>query len=100
VNERDWQLEADPLDAECVLASAILKARKDGAPSQEPVATTMGRTQAIVAHLESGRVAAPTRTLERFARVTYTKLRSPTYPGRRPAIMAIMGWYQPSKSQT
>ena len=35
----------------------------------------MGTTQAVVARLESGRVKLSTRTLERFAKATGTKLR-------------------------
>jgi transcriptional regulator with XRE-family HTH domain len=35
----------------------------------------MGTTQAVVARLESGRVLPSTRTLERFAKATHTRLR-------------------------
>jgi len=35
----------------------------------------MGTTQAFVARLESGRVMPSTRTLERFAKATHTRLR-------------------------
>lgn len=35
----------------------------------------MGTTQAVVARIESGRTMPSTRTLERFARATGTRLR-------------------------
>jgi hypothetical protein len=45
----------------------------------------MGTTQAFVVRLESGRVLPSTRTLERFAKATHTKLRisfEPEKPGQ------------------
>ena len=42
---------------------------------QEQVAQAMGTTQAVVARLESGKTMPSTRTLERFAKATGTKLR-------------------------
>ena len=41
----------------------------------EQVAKAMGTTQAVIARLESGRVLPSTRTLERFAKATRTRLR-------------------------
>ena len=35
----------------------------------------MGTTQAVVARLESGKTMPSTRTLERFAKATHTRLR-------------------------
>jgi len=35
----------------------------------------MGTTQAVIARLESGKVMPSTRTLERFAKATRTRLR-------------------------
>ena len=43
--------------------------------TQEQVARAMRTTQAVVAHLESGRTTPSTRTLERFAKATHTRLR-------------------------
>jgi ribosome-binding protein aMBF1 (putative translation factor) len=65
----------DALEQEFALASALIKARGDADLTQEQVATAMGTTQAFVARLESGRVLPSTRTLERFAKATHTKLR-------------------------
>jgi ribosome-binding protein aMBF1 (putative translation factor) len=60
---------------EFALASAMIKARGDADMTQEQVAEAMGTTQAVVARLESGKVLPSTRTLERFAKATHTRLR-------------------------
>jgi ribosome-binding protein aMBF1 (putative translation factor) len=65
----------DALEEEFALASALIKARGDADKTQEQVAAAMGTTQAVVARLESGRTMPSTRTLERFAKATGTKLR-------------------------
>ncbi len=65
----------DALEEEFALASALIKARGDADMTQEQVAAAMGTTQAFVARLESGRVLPSTRTLERFAKATHTRLR-------------------------
>lgn len=65
----------DALDDEFRLASALIEARGRAGLTQEEVARRMGTTQAVVASLESGRVKPSTRTLERFATATGTKLR-------------------------
>jgi ribosome-binding protein aMBF1 (putative translation factor) len=67
--------EYEALEDEFALASALIKARADADMTQEQVAQAMGTTQAVVARLESGRVLPSTRTLERFAKATKTKLR-------------------------
>jgi DNA-binding XRE family transcriptional regulator len=64
----------DALEAEFVLASAMIKARAEADMTQEQVAEAMGTTQAVVARLESGKVRPSTRTLERFAKATRTRL--------------------------
>src|ERR1700726_866289 len=65
----------DALDDEFAVASALIKARRDADMTQEQVARAMGTTQAVVARLESGRTMPSTRTLERFAKATRTRLR-------------------------
>jgi ribosome-binding protein aMBF1 (putative translation factor) len=79
-----FRAEYNALEDEFALASALIKARGDAALTQEQVAAAMGTTQAFVARLESGRVLPSTRTLERFAKATHTKLRisfEPEKPG-------------------
>lgn len=65
----------DALEEEFTLADAFIRARAAAGLTQEQVAERMGTTQAVVARLESGRVKPSTRTLERFARATGTRLR-------------------------
>jgi len=75
----------DALEDEFAMALALVKARRDAHMTQEQVARAMGTTQAVVARLESGRTMPSTRTLERFAKATHTRLRisfEPTKPGR------------------
>jgi DNA-binding XRE family transcriptional regulator len=63
------------LEKEFAIASAMIKARAEADMTQEQVAEAMGTTQAAIARLESGRVLPSTRTLERFAKATRTRLR-------------------------
>ena len=73
----------DALEAEFALASALIKARSEAEMTQEQVAEAMGTTQAVVARLESGKVLPSTRTLERFAKATRTRLRISFEPDRK-----------------
>ena len=63
------------LAEEFALAEALIKARSDAHMTQEEVAKAMGTTQAAIARLEGGRSMPSTRTLQRFANATGTKLR-------------------------
>ena len=65
----------DVLEDEFAVASALIAARARAAMTQEEVAKAMGTTQAVIARLESGRTMPSTRTLERFAKATHTRLR-------------------------
>ena len=90
---RDPEIRAayDALEEEFALASALIRARGEADMTQEQVARAMGTTQAVVARLESGRVMPSTRTLERFAKATGTRLRisfEPDKPGAGPAQRA------------
>jgi transcriptional regulator with XRE-family HTH domain len=75
MKDPEFRAEYDALEDEFALASALIKARGDAHLTQEQVAKAMGTTQAFVARLESGRTLPSTRTLERFARATHTRLR-------------------------
>jgi ribosome-binding protein aMBF1 (putative translation factor) len=74
----------DALEDEFALASALIKARGDADMTQEQVAQAMGTTQAVVARLEGGKVLPSTRTLERFAKATHTRLRISFEPNPEP----------------
>ena len=65
----------EALAKEFALALALIEARSRADMTQEQVAQAMGTTQAVVARLESGKVLPSTRTLERFAKATRTRLR-------------------------
>ena len=73
------------LEAEFALASSLIKARSEADMTQEQVAQAMGTTQAVVARLESGKVLPSTRTLERFAKATRSRLRIIFEPARKAA---------------
>jgi ribosome-binding protein aMBF1 (putative translation factor) len=70
-----FRAEYDALEDEFALASALIRARGDADLTQEQLAAAMGTSQAFVARLESGKVLPSTRTLERFAKATHTRLR-------------------------
>jgi ribosome-binding protein aMBF1 (putative translation factor) len=74
------------LEEEFALASALIKARGNADLTQEEVAEAMGTTQAVVARLESGKVLPSTRTLERFAKATHTRLRISFEPTTKPRM--------------
>lgn len=78
--------EYEALEKEFALASALIAARSKADMTQEEVADAMGTTQAVVARLESGKVLPSTRTLERFARATRTRLRISFEPHHEPAM--------------
>jgi DNA-binding XRE family transcriptional regulator len=63
------------LEGEFALASSLIQARSEADMTQEQVARAMGTTQAVVARLEGGKVLPSTRTLERFAKATRSRLR-------------------------
>jgi ribosome-binding protein aMBF1 (putative translation factor) len=63
------------LEDEFTLAAAMIKARANAGLTQEQLARKMHTTQAVIARLEGGRVKPSTRTLERLATATGTKLR-------------------------
>jgi ribosome-binding protein aMBF1 (putative translation factor) len=63
------------LEEEFALASSLIKARSEADMTQEQVAQAMGTTQAVVARLESGKAQPSTRTLQRFAKATHSRLR-------------------------
>jgi ribosome-binding protein aMBF1 (putative translation factor) len=71
----DYRAAYDSLEDEFRLASALIEARARAGLTQDELARRMGTTQAVIARLESGRVKPSTRTLERFAKATGTRLR-------------------------
>lgn len=83
LNDPEFRAEYEALEAEFALASALIAARSQAGMTQEQVARAMGTTQAVIARLEGGRVKPSTRTLERFAKATGTRLCISFEPDRR-----------------
>lgn len=63
------------LEDEFTLAEAMIRVRATAGLTQEQLAVRMHTTQAVIARLESGRVKPSTRTLERLAEATGTRLK-------------------------
>ena len=78
----------DALEEEFALASSLIKARGDADMTQEQVAKAMGTTHAVIARLESGRTRPSTRTLDRFAKATHSRLRITFEPQPKPTRRA------------
>ncbi len=87
---RKWDEDAEfraaygALEEEFALAGTLIEARGKADMTQEQVAQAMGTTQAAIARLESGRTMPSTRTLQRYAKATGTRLRiqlEPEKPG-------------------
>ena len=84
LEDPEFRAAYQALEEEFALASALIEARGRAGMTQAQVAEAMGTTQAVIARLESGRVKPSTRTLERFARATGTRLRIRFEPAAEP----------------
>jgi ribosome-binding protein aMBF1 (putative translation factor) len=85
LKDPEFRAEYDALEGEFALASALIAARSRAGMTQEQVARAMGTTQAVIARLEGGRIKPSTRTLERFAKATGTRLHITFEADRTPA---------------
>ncbi len=65
----------DKLGPEFELARSVIEARTRAGLTQEQLAKRMKTTQSVIARLESGRTRPSTKTLEKLARATGTRLR-------------------------
>jgi phage-related protein/DNA-binding XRE family transcriptional regulator len=80
-----YRREYEALDEEFSLAAALIEARARAGLTQEQVAQRMKTTQAVVARLEGGGSMPSTRTLEKYAKATGTRLKISFEPeGARP----------------
>lgn len=70
-----YRAEYDRLGPKFALARALIEARTQAHLTQAEFAERMATTQSVVARLESGRGCPSTRTLEKVARATGTRLR-------------------------
>ena len=78
---KDWmkdpkyRREYRALEDEFSLTAAMIEARSRAGMTQEQVARRMKTTQAVIARLESTRSRPSTRTLQRYAKATGSRLR-------------------------
>jgi len=75
MKDSEYRREYEALEEEFSLTAALIAARARAGLTQEEVAQRMKTTQAVIARLESGGSKPSTRTLERYARATGTRLR-------------------------
>lgn len=84
MQDPEFRAAYEALDEEFSVAAAIIRARTEADMTQEEVAAAMGTTQTAVARMEGGHLPS-TRTLQRFADATGTRLRISFEPVRRKA---------------
>jgi len=75
LRDRAVRKEYDRLAPEFAFATALIKARKRAKLTQAEVAQRMGTTQPVIARLESGAQKPSTKTLERYAEATNSRLK-------------------------
>lgn len=78
----DYRREYDNLEEEFSLAAAMIEARARAGLTQEQLAKRMKTTQAAIARLEGGGSRPSTRTLEKYAKATGTRLIISFEPGQ------------------
>ncbi len=69
-----FRKEYDALESEFAVARQLIEARTRAGLTQQELADRMGTTQPVIARLESGRQKPTTKTLERFAKATGSKV--------------------------
>lgn len=70
-----YRREYEALAEEFSLVAALIEARTRAGLTQEQVAQRMNTTQAVIARLEGGGSKPSTRTLERYAEATGSRLK-------------------------
>ena len=70
-----YRREYEALAEEFSLVAALIEARTRAGLTQEQVAQRMKTTQAVIARLEGGGSKPSTRTLERYAEATGSRLK-------------------------
>jgi ribosome-binding protein aMBF1 (putative translation factor) len=73
--DADYREAYERLGPEFEIAGALIEARRSAGFTQAELAARMKTTQSAVARLESGRIPPSTRTLEKVAKATGTRLR-------------------------
>lgn len=75
MKDSKYRREYKTLDEEFSLVAALIEARTRAGLTQEQVARRMKTTQAVIARLEGGGSKPSTRTLERYADATGSRLK-------------------------
>lgn len=75
MKDSKYRREYEALEEEFSLIAALIAARNRAGLTQEEVASRMKTTQAVIARLEGGGSKPSTRTLERYAEATGSRLR-------------------------
>lgn len=70
-----YRREYEALEPEFALISSLIAARARSGLTQEEIARRMGTTQSAVARLEGGGSLPSTRTLQRYAEATGSRLK-------------------------
>ncbi|MDE0279675.1 MAG: helix-turn-helix transcriptional regulator [Gammaproteobacteria bacterium] len=73
--DADYRKAYERLEPEFEVARTLIEARQRAGFTQAELAARMKTTQSAVARLESGRIPPSTRTLEKVAKATGTRLR-------------------------
>ena len=81
-----YRREYEALEEEFSLTAALIEARSRAGLTQQQVARRMKTTQAVVARLEGGGSMPSTRTLEKYAKATGSRLRISFEPELAPAV--------------
>ncbi|MCX7089761.1 MAG: helix-turn-helix transcriptional regulator [Methylococcales bacterium] len=71
----EYRATYDALEEEFTLATALIEARSRAGLTQGELAERMQTTQSVVARLEGGHVMPTTRTLEKIAKATGSRLK-------------------------
>jgi ribosome-binding protein aMBF1 (putative translation factor) len=75
IKDSKYKREYEALEEEFSLVAALIEARTRAGLTQEQVAQRMKTTQAVIARLEGGGSKPSTRTLERYADATGSRLK-------------------------
>jgi len=75
IEDPEYRAEYEDLGPEFELARALIEARTRAGLTQEQLAKRMKTTQSVIARLEAGRTRPSTKTLERYAEATGSRLK-------------------------
>ena len=75
MQDETYQQAYDALEDEFALAAALIEARSRAGLTQGELAERMHTTQSVVARLEGGHIMPTTRTLEKIAKATGSRLK-------------------------